>query len=125
MSLDGFVAGPHHEMGWMTGTNRPGPIDEYVTTTGAAADGRSFCAQRMFLIRIAPRDEGALILLKHACRAPPLRGLNFQASRAFWTHAEPTAGSGRKGGPVAGRVITLVHHLGMNEYSLNEGAILL
>ena len=29
MSLDGFVAGPNHEMGWMTGfTVRPGLIDE-------------------------------------------------------------------------------------------------
>jgi hypothetical protein len=23
MSLDGFVAGPNHEMDWMAGTNRP------------------------------------------------------------------------------------------------------
>lgn len=29
MSLDGFVAGPHHDMGWMTGfTAEPGLIDE-------------------------------------------------------------------------------------------------
>lgn len=41
MSLDGFVAGPNHEMDWMTGTNRPGLIDEYVTTTGAVLGGRT------------------------------------------------------------------------------------
>jgi dihydrofolate reductase len=41
MSLDGFVAGPNHEMGWMAGTNRPGLEDEYVTTTGAVLGGRS------------------------------------------------------------------------------------
>jgi len=35
MSLDGFVAGPNHEMDWMTGSFRPGLIDEYVETTGA------------------------------------------------------------------------------------------
>ncbi len=36
MSLDGFVAGPNHEMGWMTGfTGRPGLIEEYIKSTGA------------------------------------------------------------------------------------------
>jgi dihydrofolate reductase len=42
MSLDGFVAGPGHAMGWMTGmTLRPGLVDEYVATTGAVLSGRS------------------------------------------------------------------------------------
>jgi dihydrofolate reductase len=41
MSLDGFVAGPNHEMDWMTGISvRPGLIDEYVETTGAVLGGR-------------------------------------------------------------------------------------
>ena len=41
MSLDGFVAGPDHAMDWMAAaTNRPGLIDEYVTTTGAVLGGR-------------------------------------------------------------------------------------
>ncbi|WP_440072938.1 dihydrofolate reductase family protein [Streptosporangium sp. OZ121] len=41
MSLDGFVAGPDHEMDWMTGTpSRPGLIGEYVETTGAVLGGR-------------------------------------------------------------------------------------
>jgi dihydrofolate reductase len=41
MSLDGFVAGPNHEMDWMTGfTFRPGLIEEYVATTGAVLGGR-------------------------------------------------------------------------------------
>jgi riboflavin biosynthesis pyrimidine reductase len=36
MSLDGFVAGPNHEMDWMTGFSfRPGLVEEYVETTGA------------------------------------------------------------------------------------------
>lgn len=35
MSLDGFVAGPNHEMDWMTGTPvRPGLLAEYIETTG-------------------------------------------------------------------------------------------
>ena len=42
MSLDGFVAGPNHEMGWMAGVSvRPGLHDEYVTTTGAVLGGRN------------------------------------------------------------------------------------
>jgi dihydrofolate reductase len=42
MSLDGFVAGPNHEMDWMTGMSFPvGLIDEYVATTGAVLGGRS------------------------------------------------------------------------------------
>ena len=41
MSLDGFVAGPDHEMGWMTGVSvRPGLHEEYIATTGAVLGGR-------------------------------------------------------------------------------------
>ncbi|GIH72668.1 dihydrofolate reductase family protein [Sphaerimonospora thailandensis] len=41
MSLDGFVAGPNHDMHWMTGISaRPGLVDEYVETTGAVLGGR-------------------------------------------------------------------------------------
>ena len=41
MSLDGFVAGPNHEMDWMSGSSsRPGLEDEYVATTGAVLGGR-------------------------------------------------------------------------------------
>jgi hypothetical protein len=41
MSLDGFVAGPNHEMDWMTGTSvRPGLHNEYIETTGAVLGGR-------------------------------------------------------------------------------------
>jgi hypothetical protein len=42
MSLDGFVAGPNHDMGWMAGiTGRPGIIDEYVEAAGAVLGGRA------------------------------------------------------------------------------------
>lgn len=41
MSLDGYVAGPDHAMDWMTDfSNRPGLVDEYVSTTGAVLAGR-------------------------------------------------------------------------------------
>ena len=45
MSLDGFVAGPNHGMGWMdlltVGSFRPGIVEEYVQTTGAILGGRN------------------------------------------------------------------------------------
>ena len=41
MSLDGFVAGPNHEMDWMGDTtHRPGLVEEYAQTTGAVLGGR-------------------------------------------------------------------------------------
>ncbi|MEW9527061.1 dihydrofolate reductase family protein [Microbispora sp. NPDC049125] len=41
MSLDGFVAGPHHDMSWMTGfTAQPGLIEEYIESTSAVLAGR-------------------------------------------------------------------------------------
>lgn len=42
MSLDGFVAGPNHDMSWMSGfTFRPGLTEEYLNTTGAILAGRA------------------------------------------------------------------------------------
>jgi hypothetical protein len=42
MSLDGFVAGPNHEMAWVAGVPfRPGLVQEYVQTTGAVLGGRN------------------------------------------------------------------------------------
>jgi dihydrofolate reductase len=42
MSIDGFVAGPEHQMDWMSGVSfRPGLVDEYVQTTGAILGGRN------------------------------------------------------------------------------------
>ena len=41
MSLDGFVAGPNHQMDWLMGISfRPGLVQEYVQTTGAVLGGR-------------------------------------------------------------------------------------
>src|SRR5690349_10431137 len=42
MSLDGFVAGPNHDMSWMTGfTMEPGLFEHYVESTGAVLGGRA------------------------------------------------------------------------------------
>jgi dihydrofolate reductase len=42
MSLDGFVAGPNHDMDWMSGvTGTPGLEEEFAATTGAVLGGRA------------------------------------------------------------------------------------
>jgi dihydrofolate reductase len=42
VSLDGFVAGPGHDMDWLASgfTGREGVVQEYVATTGAVLGGR-------------------------------------------------------------------------------------
>jgi len=41
MSLDGFIAGPGHDMGFMTrATNPPGLVQAYIEATGAVLAGR-------------------------------------------------------------------------------------
>jgi dihydrofolate reductase len=41
MSLDGFVAGPSHDMSWMSGISTvPGLLEEYIESTGAVLAGR-------------------------------------------------------------------------------------
>lgn len=41
MSLDGFIAGPEHDMQWLGGFSfRPGLVQEYAATTGAVLAGR-------------------------------------------------------------------------------------
>ena len=54
MSLDGFVAGPNHEMDWMTGISfRPGLVDEYVETTGAVLGAETVGTSRVTAARTA------------------------------------------------------------------------
>jgi hypothetical protein len=48
MSRDGFVAGPEHDMQWLTGVAvRPGLIEEYTRTTGAVLAGPPRAAQAL------------------------------------------------------------------------------
>jgi dihydrofolate reductase len=79
MSLDGFVAGPNHEMDWMTGfTVRPGLHDEYITTTGAVLGGRN----GWDVIKDARPYGGAwqgpiFVLTHHPEDATPAPGVTF------------------------------------------------
>ncbi|MDG4801921.1 dihydrofolate reductase family protein [Micromonospora sp. WMMD980] len=80
MSLDGFVAGPGHEMDWMTGfTMRPGLIGEYVATTGAVLAGRSaFDAAPNYHRPYGGAWQGRVFVLTHHPQdAPPTDGVTF------------------------------------------------
>ncbi|HEV2528964.1 MAG TPA: dihydrofolate reductase family protein [Thermomicrobiales bacterium] len=80
MSLDGFVAGPDHDMGWMTGfTGRPGIVDEYVTTTGAVLGGRAGWDQHPVPGAIyGGAWSGPLFILTHHPEdATPVDGVTF------------------------------------------------
>jgi dihydrofolate reductase len=80
MSLDGFVAGPNHEMDWMTGfSSRPGLIEEYVETTGAVLGGRTGWDNTVDDVRpYGGAWEGPLFILTHHPEdAKPADGVTF------------------------------------------------
>ncbi|HLK02624.1 MAG TPA: dihydrofolate reductase family protein [Streptosporangiaceae bacterium] len=80
MSLDGFVAGPEHSMGWMTGFSvRPGLIDEYVKTTGAVLAGRDGWDSAVGGARPygGAWDGPIFVLTHHPEDADPAEGVTF------------------------------------------------
>ncbi|MGC1211126.1 MAG: dihydrofolate reductase family protein [Micromonospora sp.] len=79
MSLDGFVAGPHHEMNWMTGISfRPGLVDEYVQTTGAVLGGRDGWDVISGSRPYGGRWDGPIFVLTHHPEdATPADGVTF------------------------------------------------
>ncbi|MDX2969848.1 dihydrofolate reductase family protein [Kribbella solani] len=81
MSLDGFVAGPNHEMGWLAGVtaSRPDLIQEYVETTGAVLGGRDgFDAYPDAGTTYGGAWEGQVFILTHHPEdAPPTPDTTF------------------------------------------------
>jgi dihydrofolate reductase len=79
MSLDGFVAGPKHEMDWMTGTpSRPGLADEYIATTGAVLGGRAGRDAAPDARLYGGAWEGPVFVLTHHPQdATPADGVTF------------------------------------------------
>jgi dihydrofolate reductase len=80
MSLDGFVAGPNHEMDWMRGSSsRPGLEDEYVATTGAVLGGRDgWDATAGDARPYGDAWQGAIFVLTHHPEdATPADGVTF------------------------------------------------
>ena len=80
MSLDGFVAGPDHEMDWMAGVSvRPGLHDEYIETTGAILGGRNGWDQAIDGSRpYGGAWQGPIfVLTHHPGDATPAAGVTF------------------------------------------------
>ena len=80
MSLDGFVAGPRHDMQWMTGFSfRPGLAAEYISTTGAVLAGRAGFDSAIGDSRpYGGAWEGPIFVLTHHPEdAPPADGITF------------------------------------------------
>lgn len=80
MSLDGFVAGPEHQMDWITGMSfRPGLIGEYTKTTGAVLAGRDGWEQAISGGRPYGGDwDGPIfVLTHHPDDAVPADGVTF------------------------------------------------
>jgi dihydrofolate reductase len=98
MSLDGFVAGPNHEMDWMTGfTFRPGLVEEYAATTGAVLGGRDGWDAFPDPSNIYGGEwQGPLFVLTHHPEdAQPAAGvtfLNCDAAEAVMIGLEAAAG---------------------------------
>ena len=80
MSLDGFVAGPNHELDWLSGTtSRPGLEDEYEATTGAVLGGRGgWDATPDDARPYSDAWEGSIFVLTHHPEdATPADGVTF------------------------------------------------
>ena len=79
MSLDGFVAGPNHELDWLGGTSsRPGLEDEYVATTGAVLGGRDGWDAIPDARPYSDAWEGSIFVLTHHPEdATPADGVTF------------------------------------------------
>ena len=80
MSLDGFVAGPNHEMDWMTGvSSRLGLVEEYVETTGAVLGGRNGwdAFPDPSAVYGGAWEEPIFVLTHHPDDATPADGVTF------------------------------------------------
>ena len=80
MSLDGFVAGPDHDMSWMNGISfRQGLVDEYVTSTGAVLGGRDGWERAVNGSRPygGAWDGPIFVLTHHPEDATPAEGVTF------------------------------------------------
>jgi dihydrofolate reductase len=80
MSLDGFVAGPDHDMDWMlTGISvQPGLVQEYLQTTGAVLGGRAGWDAAGDRRPYGSAWEGPLFVLTHHPEdATPAEGVTF------------------------------------------------
>jgi dihydrofolate reductase len=82
MSLDGFIAGPNHDMAWMSGvTVAPGTVEAYAASTGAILAGRRWHDAFAGIPEAAPYGglwSGSLFVLTHHPEdAAPAEGVTY------------------------------------------------
>ena len=78
MSLDGFIAGPHHEMDWVLELSLEHALPEVMAATGAMLVGRGTheVGKRMSHEE-TDYDGGAVFVLTHRPPEEPERGITF------------------------------------------------
>jgi dihydrofolate reductase len=78
MSLDGFIAGPDHAMGWILEYLRANPFPEVMAATGAMLVGRG---THEVARRMSPEDTGydggPVFVLTHRPPDEPIAGVTF------------------------------------------------
>ncbi len=78
MSLDGFIAGPHHEMGWIGEHVRSDAFPEVVRATGAMLVGRgTYEVARRMSAEETSYDGGPVFVLTHRPPDEPDPGVTF------------------------------------------------
>lgn len=96
MSLDGYVAGPGHDMSWLAGVSVPhGLIDRYVESTGAIVAGRRGWEEAISIHRpYGGRWSGPVFVLSHRSGPTAERGVSYvdDVSSAL-TQAREAAGA--------------------------------
>ena len=78
MSLDGFIAGPDHEMGWVLEHFTDNPFPEVEQATGAMLVGRgTYEAAKRMRQEDTTYDGGPQFVLTHRPPAEPEHGVTF------------------------------------------------
>jgi len=97
MSLDGFVAGPGHDMSWLAGISvPPGLIDRYVKSTGAIVAGRRGWEEAISIHRpYGGKWSGPVFVLSHhSPSGHAVEGVTYVDDlRAALTQARHAAGA--------------------------------
>lgn len=98
MSLDGFVAGPEHEMGWILERLKDDPFPEVMAATGAMLVGRTTheVGRRMAAEAETTYDGGAQFVLTHEPPDEPVPGVTFLTGSLEEAVATARAAAGGK-----------------------------
>jgi dihydrofolate reductase len=97
MSVDGFIAGPDHEMGWVLEHLRQDPFPEVMTATGAMLIGRrTHEVARQMPAEDTGYDAGPVFVLTHRPPERPEPGVTFLTGDLAEAVATARAAAGGK-----------------------------